>query len=405
MEIKKMRDVASPVLLGECVSPRSGKTPSRNRLDFWFGTTPWYSAKDLKSFRLTDSEEHISAAALADGAPVAKAGEVLVLVRGMTLMKDVPIGVLCQESSFNQDIKCLRPKDGIRSIYLGYMLAASRPRLLSMVDQAGHGTGRLALDRLLSLPIWKPSDGVQLSVETALSIVDRHLEQLRLLIDAKRMFARGLARQLLTGQKRFPGFVGSPWRKTTIGEVLEEASRPIAWDEEATYTLVSVRRRSSGIFLRERKRGSAIKVKALYEIRRGDILISTRQVVHGAISKVPAQFDGSNVSGEYMVLVPKQGAAILPEYFDHMTRLPRMYRAAFLASYGVDIEKLTFNSEWYLQSGIEIPASTDEQARIASVLDACDLEIDQLVTLGELVEAQKRALLSKLLSGEIAVQS
>ena len=49
--------------------------------------------------------------------------------------------------------------------------------------------------------------------------------------------------------------------------------------------------------------------------------------------------------------------------------------------------------------------SIEEQNRIAETLGLVDVEIDQLEWLHELVETQKRGLLSKLLSGEIAVPS
>lgn len=223
------------------------------------------------------------------------------------------------------------------------------------------------------------------------------------LVAAKRSFKRGLMQQLVTGRTRFPQFKSNPWIKTTIGNVFEQAARPVQWSEDAIYTLVSVRRRSGGIFLRERKRGSDIKVKALNQVRHGDILISTRQVVHGAIALVPREFDGANVSGEYMVLVPRRGANILPEFFDQLSRTLRMCHLAFLASYGVTIEKLTFNPEWYLQSVIQVPPTIEEQRQIAAVLGTVDHEIDLLEAQRRNVDAYRRALLSKLLSGEIAV--
>ncbi len=257
--------------------------------------------------------------------------------------------------------------------------------------------------QLKAFPLPLPPIARQQQIAQIVRAAESRLAVISRLLDAKIRFKRGLTQQLLTGQRRFPEFQSSPWIKTTIGEVFQEATRPVQWREDSIYTLVSVRRRSGGVFLRERKKGSDIRVKALSELRRGDILISTRQIVHGATALVPIHFDGAHVSGEYMVLVPKLGAVILPEYFDHLSRLPRMYHAAFLASYGVAIEKLTFNSEWYLDSVIHLPPTVEEQRRIADILGIVDHEIDLLVAQRAKVSAYKSGVLSRVLSGDIAI--
>jgi type I restriction enzyme, S subunit len=217
------------------------------------------------------------------------------------------------------------------------------------------------------------------------------------LLQMKRHLRSGLAAQMLTGIIRFPQFRAQPWIRTTIGDVLHEVQRPVPWSDETTYTLVSVKRRSGGVFLRARKAGSEILVKALYEIREGDILISTRQVVHGAIGLVPKEFDGAHVSGEYMVLVPNTNGLILPEFFDYLTRLPRMYHAAYLASYGVAIEKLTFNPDWYFASTISLPPTLDEQRQVAQTLSSLDGEIALLEKYRTKLRLRKSGMVSHFL--------
>lgn len=67
----------------------------------------------MKQLFQDDAEDHISAAAVDDGAGLVPSGTLLMLVRGMTLLKDVPICVARREMSFNQDVKALRPVKGI----------------------------------------------------------------------------------------------------------------------------------------------------------------------------------------------------------------------------------------------------------------------------------------------------
>ena len=53
--------------LGEVTDFLSGGTPSKDRPDYWVGSVPWVSAKDMKRFRLDDSEDHVSEGGVANG--------------------------------------------------------------------------------------------------------------------------------------------------------------------------------------------------------------------------------------------------------------------------------------------------------------------------------------------------
>src|SRR6266550_6359417 len=126
-------------ILDTCATFFSGGTPSKSRADFWAGTIPWVSAKDLKILRLRDAEDHVTAEAVDAGSRLAPAGSTFLLVRGMTLHNDVPICVAMRDMAFNQDIKALRAKPGVDDSFLAYWFCAHKPALLAAVDHAGHG--------------------------------------------------------------------------------------------------------------------------------------------------------------------------------------------------------------------------------------------------------------------------
>lgn len=132
-----------PTTLYALVHIQSGGTPSKANPEFWNGLIPWVSAKDMKRLFLDDAEDHISDAAVKEGAKLVPIGTVLMLVRGMTLLKDVPICVLLREMSFNQDVKALLPKNETNGLFVALLLLGNKQRLLRMVDIAGHGTGKL----------------------------------------------------------------------------------------------------------------------------------------------------------------------------------------------------------------------------------------------------------------------
>ena len=68
---------------------------------------PWASPKDLKTDYLEDTQDHISCEAAEAHSTVAPLGATLVVVRGMILAKDVPMGLVKREMAFNQDVKAI----------------------------------------------------------------------------------------------------------------------------------------------------------------------------------------------------------------------------------------------------------------------------------------------------------
>jgi type I restriction enzyme S subunit len=164
--------------LGDFVTFVSGGTPSKDRPEFWGGSIPWVSAKDLKRLSLRDAEDHLTDIGVANGTRVAPAGTVFLLTRGMTLLKDVPIAIARRPMAFNQDLKaCVpRPRGGVTQAYLPYLLLGLKPRLQGMVDLAGHGTGRLNTDELKDLDTLLPPEDQQRAIARILGELDDKIE-------------------------------------------------------------------------------------------------------------------------------------------------------------------------------------------------------------------------------------
>jgi type I restriction enzyme S subunit len=135
----------------------SGGTPFKGNADYWGGSIPWVTAKDLKVQRLHDSELHITAKGLEAGSNMAPAGATLILVRGMSLHQEIRIGFCCRDVSFNQDVKAVSPKSPSLSSFVFLGIENVIADLLGMVDAASHGTGRLNTERLRSLQFAMPT--------------------------------------------------------------------------------------------------------------------------------------------------------------------------------------------------------------------------------------------------------
>ena len=68
----------------------SGGTPSKSRPEWWKGSIPWVSTKDLKKPRLSDVTDHITEEAVQEGSRLVPANSLFVGIRGMILAKRNP---------------------------------------------------------------------------------------------------------------------------------------------------------------------------------------------------------------------------------------------------------------------------------------------------------------------------
>jgi type I restriction enzyme S subunit len=178
--------------LGQVTDFLSGGTPSNDSPQYWDGSIPWVSAKDMKRFRLDDTEDHVTEDGLANGTKLVPSGTVLLLARGMTLLNDLPICVVNRPMTFNQDVKALRPKPGVRDEFLPYLLLGNKGRLLSLVDLAGHGTGRLNSDELKALDVVLPPEPEQRAIAHILGTLDDKIELNRRMNETLEAMARAL---------------------------------------------------------------------------------------------------------------------------------------------------------------------------------------------------------------------
>jgi len=76
----------------------------------------------------------------------------------------------------------------------------------------------------------------------------------------------------------------------------------------------------------------------------------------------------------------------------------------FLASYGVHIEKMTFNTRWFMRSKILIPPTDEEQKAIIRFISTADRELELLQAKANALREQKKGLMQQLLTGKKRVK-
>jgi len=152
--LTKNTSLWSSLPLGEVVNFGSGATPSKENPEFWNGQMPWVSPKDMKADEITDTEDHVSAAAFEKtNLQLIPKDTVLIVVRGMILAHTVPIRRCRVPVAINQDMKALLPKQSIEPEFLRWSLQAQHAHLLTQVSTAGHGTKKLDTEKLRAVTI------------------------------------------------------------------------------------------------------------------------------------------------------------------------------------------------------------------------------------------------------------
>jgi type I restriction enzyme S subunit len=181
------------VRLSDVCRFQSGGTPSKQNPEFWQGTIPWVSPKDMKRPRLDDVTDHISQEALESGSKLAPAGSVFVVVRGMILAKTVPVALATVPMAINQDMKAIIPGPKLRSDFLLYALETLRDNLFKKVGRSGHGTCTLMGHEVAAFKIPLPDMESQETIAWAIQNLERKKE----LHEQKRTFLKGLFSTLM----------------------------------------------------------------------------------------------------------------------------------------------------------------------------------------------------------------
>lgn len=219
--------------LNDCVTLVSGGTPSKSRGDYWGGSIPWVSCKDMKVDRIYDTQDHLTELGAINGTRIADANTILIVVRGMILAKDFPVALTRRSVAFNQDLKAVQCGSHIDTEFLYYWFKASKHEILGRADEAGHGTKRIQTDRLLSLEIVVPPITVQRQIVSVLSVYDDLIEANERRIAILERMAYAIFREWFIDY-RFPGHEGARMVRDSNG------CHPKGWELESAADCILV---------------------------------------------------------------------------------------------------------------------------------------------------------------------
>lgn len=271
-----------------------------------------------------------------------------------------------------------------------FLLAGRQTTNLASINKTSLGQ--------LPIPL-PPTQAEQQAIAEALSDTDALIESLEQLIAKKRQIKQGAMQELLTGQRRLPGFSGQ-WKVKgleTIADIdPEQLTSKTFPDYEFKYISLedvdfgSLVSHSQQIF-------SSAPSRARRKLRKNDLLVST--VRPNLKSHLWFQNDGVDwiCSTGFSVIRCYEGIANPGYVFSHL----------FAANINKQIDALltgsnypAINSRDVLQLEIPLP-EFDEQVAISGILNDLDLEVVALESKLDKARQIKQSMMQELLTGRI----
>ena len=245
----------------------------------------------------------------------------------------------------------------------------------------------------------------QRAIAEALSDVDALIQSLDALITKKRHIKQGTMQQLLTGQKRLPGFSGE-WEEKTLAQLLKSyhlgGNYPNS-TSQTNYPLMKMGNINRGKFSTEKVEYVAIGVRPDEQDRllNGDILLNTRNTLD-LVGKVAVwrnelprayfnsnlmrlEFDPSSVASTFLmnsIMNSRNAILQLREFATGTTSVAAIYTR--------DLLKVK----------VSLPKNHDEQVSISAVIEDMSSEITALEQKRDKTKLIKQGMMQELLTGK-----
>ena len=380
----------------------SGGTPAKNIPEYWGDDIPLISGASMHTNQLYESDVKITKLGLQKGSKLAPKDSILILVRGSMLFNKIPMGITLGDVAFNQDVKCIRPKQELAPLFLFQWLHAKENIIQNKVTATGIGAGKLDTADLQNLKLYKPSSEEQTKIASFLSTVDEKISQLTQKHELLNQYKQGMKQKLFSQQIRFKADDGSEfgeWEEKLIKDIADvkggkRIPKGYALVNENTghpYITVSDMNRSYSIDSTNIRYVPLEVVDTIkrYTIIDKDIFISVAGTL-GIIGKIPTEFNGANLT---------ENADKLTNLKCHQDFLIYLLDSGYLSELIESTATTSAQPKLALyaieQLEIQIPCF-EEQTKIANFLSTIDQKIEVVAQQIEQAKTWKKGLLQQM---------
>jgi type I restriction enzyme S subunit len=271
--------------LGDVGEWYGGGTPSKSRAEFWQnGSIPWLSPKDMGIDVIRDTQDHITQGAVEESSVrLVPSDSVAIVVRSGILERKLPTATTTIPTTLNQDMKAVKPDEGIDSSWVAHFLRASEQEILRNCRKDGTTVASIDSDKFLSTQIPIPPLAEQRRIVTELedhlSRLDAATSSVERALARTKGFVGSSRRQILLERCSEWGKLGDLIASVQAGKSFAADGRPAGLHE---WGIIKVSAMTWGEF-------RATENKTLFpgqqfdpnnEIRVGDILVSRANTVN-----------------------------------------------------------------------------------------------------------------------------
>lgn len=324
-----------------------------------------------------------------------KANDLLITTRGeigkMAIVPAHHIG-----SNINAQLVRINTRDtGVDYRFLIWAMSSEGAQEQLKNLQTGSALKQLPVGRLTRLKLSFPPPPEQRAIAEALSDVDALIESLDQLIAKKRDIKQAAMQQLLTGQRRLPGFSGK-WEERQLGDVVEKAvgggtpsrTNPAFWGKGIPWVTVKDFATFHPLQAQESITKAGLESSASHLIPAGTLITATRMALGKAViyevdvainQDLKALMLRTNCNASYLKCWFELNASMVDELGSGST-----VKGISIA----DLKRLPFRL-----------APIDEQLAIVEVLSDMDGEMAALEQRRDKTRALKQGMMQELLTG------
>lgn len=206
----------------------AGGTPRSTEESYYKdGDIPWVNSGEVRKGRINKFDNFITKTGLENSsAKLFPEKTVLIAMYGATAGQ---VGYLEQPASTNQAICGILPNETYDSDFILHFFSRRKKHLLNM--GSGAAQPNISQEIIRTYDVLLPPLEEQKRIVGVLEVWDQVVEKLQEKIAIKKNIKRGLMQQLLTGQKRLPGF-SDEWKNYEIGQIMD-------YEQPAPYIVTS----------------------------------------------------------------------------------------------------------------------------------------------------------------------
>ena len=264
------------IALGEGTTITGGGTPTRNNTDYYGGTIPWVTPKDMKSWEIHGAQVNITEAGLeSSAARLIPPNSVLIVVRSGVLKHTIPVALNRVPVAINQDMKALWCSGALDPDFLARFIKAQSSEILQWVRATTADNFPIDMLKQLRVPVPPLTEQRRIA-----EVLDR--------AEALRANRRAALAQLDTlTQSIFLDLFGDPatnpkdWPRFTLGDLIVAGPQNGLYKPSADYGSGTPILRIDAFYdgavtkLRTLKRVRlSDKERELYELRAEDIVVN-----------------------------------------------------------------------------------------------------------------------------------